>query len=77
MIYKQRDWVEHLSVPILPIKQFVSVLPLIGLIDSYRIKVIEEKVLTDIAVSRIQTLVIDLSGIAVMEMDVLDYLEKI
>jgi len=77
MIHNQRELVEHLSVPIIPIKQFVSVLPLIGLIDSYRIKVIEEKVLTEIAASRIQTLVIDLSGIAMMDMDVIDYLEKI
>ncbi|WP_312092568.1 STAS domain-containing protein [Niallia sp.] len=77
MLHKQREVVEHLSVPIIPIKQFVSVLPLIGFIDSYRIKVIEEKVLNDIAESKIQTLVIDLSGIAIMEMDVIDYFEKI
>lgn len=77
MIYKQREIVEHLSVPIIPIKQYVSVLPLIGFIDEYRIRIIEEKVLNDIAETRIQTLVIDLSGIAIMEMDVIDYFEKI
>lgn len=77
MLYKQREMVEHLSVPIIPVKQSVSVLPLIGAIDSYRIRVIEEKVLNDIAESRIQTLIIDLSGIARMEMDVINYFEKI
>ncbi|MEI2405351.1 STAS domain-containing protein [Niallia taxi] len=77
MIFQQREMVEHLSVPIIPVKQSVSVLPLIGAIDSYRIRVIEEKVLNDIAESRIQTLIIDLSGIAIMEMDVIDYFEKI
>lgn len=77
MIHKQREMVEHLSVPIIPIKHSVSVLPLIGSIDSYRIKIIEEKVLNDIAESRIQTLVIDLSGTAIMEMDVIDYFEKV
>jgi rsbT co-antagonist protein RsbR len=77
MLNKQRKMVEHLSVPIIPIKQSISVLPLIGTIDSYRIKVIEEKVLNDIADSKIQTLVIDLSGTAKMEMDVIDYFEKV
>ncbi|WP_400243152.1 STAS domain-containing protein [Niallia sp. JL1B1071] len=77
MLHKQREMVEHLSVPIIPIKQSISVLPLIGYIDSYRIKVIEEKVLNDIGDSKIQILVIDLSGIAIMEMDVIDYFEKI
>ncbi|MBT2659212.1 STAS domain-containing protein [Bacillus sp. ISL-18] len=77
MINQQREMVEHLSVPIIPVSSILSVLPLIGVIDSYRIKIIEEKVLFDIAKSRIQTLVIDLSGIAMMEMDVISYFEKI
>ena len=77
MILQQREMVEHLSVPIIPVNSMLSVLPLIGTIDSYRIKIIEEKILNDIAKSRIQTLVIDLSGIAMMEMDVIDYFEKI
>jgi rsbT co-antagonist protein RsbR len=77
MLMKQREMVEHLSVPITPVRETVSVLPLIGAIDSYRIKIIEEKVLNEIAKIRIQTLVIDLSGVATMETDVIDYFEKI
>ncbi|WP_053363566.1 STAS domain-containing protein [Bacillus sp. FJAT-27251] len=77
MLLKQREMVEHLSVPIIPVRETVSVLPLIGAIDSYRIKIIEEKVLNEIAKIRIQTLVIDLSGVATMETDVIDYFEKI
>ncbi|MBT2654203.1 STAS domain-containing protein [Bacillus sp. ISL-18] len=77
MILQQREMVEHLSVPIIPVNSMLSVLPLIGTIDSYRIIIIEEKILNDIAKSRIQTLVIDLSGIAMMEMDVIGYFEKI
>ncbi|MBT2756878.1 hypothetical protein J7E71_13070 [Mesobacillus foraminis] len=61
MFLKQREVVEHLSVPIIPVSATVSVLPLIGAIYSYRIEIIEEKVLNNIADSRIQTLVIDLS----------------
>ncbi|PLR89989.1 STAS domain-containing protein [Bacillus sp. T33-2] len=77
MIHRQREMVEHLSVPIIPVNETVSVLPLIGIIDSYRMQVIEEKVLNDIAQSRIQTLVIDLSGTAMMERDDIDNFEKV
>ncbi|MBM7692226.1 anti-anti-sigma regulatory factor [Peribacillus deserti] len=77
MYYKQREMVEHLSVPIIPVNDHVYVLPLIGTVDSYRIEIIEEKVLDAIADSRIQTLVMDLSGIAMMERDVINNLEKI
>lgn len=77
MFHEQREIVEHLSVPIIPVSESVSVLPLIGTIDSYRINIIEEKVLNDIGESRIQTLVIDLSGVAMMETDVIDQFEKV
>lgn len=77
MLFKQREMVEHLSVPIIPVSETVSVLPLIGTIDSFRIEIIEEKVLNEIGGRRFQTLVIDLSGIAMMENDVIDQFEKI
>jgi rsbT co-antagonist protein RsbR len=77
MLHKQREIVEHLSVPIIPVREHVSVLPLIGSMDSYRMKIIEEKVFTEISVSRIQSLIIDLSGVALMEIDVIDEFKKI
>lgn len=67
LILSQRKLVEHLSVPIIPVSQAVAVLPLIGTFDSYRMDIIEEKVLTDIAKLRILTLIIDLSGISDMD----------
>jgi rsbT co-antagonist protein RsbR len=63
LILSQRKLVEHLSVPIIPVSTTVAVLPLIGTFDSYRMDIIEEKVLTDISRLRILTLIIDLSGI--------------
>ncbi|MEH7121057.1 anti-anti-sigma factor, partial [Neobacillus vireti] len=55
LIFSQRKLVEHLSVPIIPVSQTVAVLPLIGTFDSYRMEIIEEKVLTEIAKLRIVT----------------------
>ncbi|MEJ9306900.1 STAS domain-containing protein [Priestia megaterium] len=77
LIASQRDLVENLSVPIIPLSQSVAVLPLIGMIDINRIQTIEEKVLMGISDLKIQTLIIDLSGIANMEMHFVDHFQKI
>jgi len=77
LIASQRDLVEHLSVPIIPLSQSVAVLPLIGMIDIHRIQTIEEKVLMGISDLKIETLIIDLSGIANMEMHVIDHFRKV
>jgi rsbT co-antagonist protein RsbR len=77
LIVAQRQLVENLSVPIIPITSSVCILPLIGTVDSSRTGILEEKVLTEIGRLRIQTLIIDLSGIADMEADVIDHLMKI
>ncbi|KKI93560.1 anti-sigma factor antagonist [Bacillus sp. SA1-12] len=77
LIKSQRKLVEHLSVPIIPVSKSVAVLPLIGMIDGYRIKIIEERALIDISNLRIQRLIMDMSGIADMEIDVMDHFIKV
>ncbi|WP_318618397.1 STAS domain-containing protein [Priestia megaterium] len=77
LIASQRNLVENLSVPIIPLSQSVAVLPLIGMVDIHRIQTIEEKVLMGISDLRIETLIIDLSGIANMEMHVIDHFQKV
>lgn len=72
----QRELVENLSVPIIPISPTICILPLIGSVDSFRTSILEEKVLTEIGRLRIQTLIIDLSGIAEMESEVIHHLMK-
>jgi rsbT co-antagonist protein RsbR len=76
-LLSQRKLVEHLSVPIIPISSLIAVLPLIGTIDSYRIQTIEEKILMNIASLKIQTLIIDMSGVAEMEIDVIVQLQRL
>ena len=41
LIASQRDLVENLSVPIIPLSQSVAVLPLTGMVDTYRIQTID------------------------------------
>ncbi|CEG23660.1 RsbT co-antagonist protein RsbRD [Planococcus massiliensis] len=77
LLLAHRQLVENLSVPIIPINSSVCILPLIGTIDFFRTNILEEKVLTEIGRSRIQTLIIDMSGIADMEIEVIHHLMKI
>mgnify|MGYP003775828001 CR=1 FL=1 len=77
LILSQRKLVEHLSVPIIPVSQTVAVLPLIGTFDSYRMEIIEEKVLTDISKFRLLTLIIDLSGISDMDEVTIAHFQKV
>lgn len=77
LISAQKKLVENLSVPIIPITSDICILPLIGSIDSFRTKILEEKVLMEIGRLHIQTLIMDLSGIADMEAEVIDHLMKI
>ena len=77
LLETQRKLVENLSVPIIPISKEVCILPLIGNIDIVRMTTIEDKVLSSIENTHIQTLIIDFSGVAHMEEDVINYLNKI
>jgi len=77
LIKAQKELVENLSVPIIPINNTMSILPLIGSIDRNRIHILQDKVLTEVSDSRIQTLIIDLSGIADMEKENIHDLLKI
>lgn len=76
LLKAQRELVENLSVPIIPITTSICILPLIGTVDSYRNGILEEKVLAEIGRLHIQTLIIDLSGIADMENEMIDLLMK-
>jgi len=76
LILAQREIVETLSVPIIPITPSICILPLIGAMDSFRTTILEEKVLEEINRLHFQTLIIDLSGIASMESNVIENLMK-
>ncbi|MBT2671730.1 STAS domain-containing protein [Streptomyces sp. ISL-14] len=77
LILAQQNLVENLSVPIIPVTSTTCVLPLIGTIDYSRIQIIEEKVLMEIGKLRIQTLILDLSGIFEIEVEMINDLMKI
>lgn len=77
LLQSQRELVEDLMVPVIPLTSTIGILPLIGTVDSYRMQTIQEKVLHQIYELKIHTLIIDLSGVVMMEKEILNSLEKV
>ncbi|GAA0344863.1 hypothetical protein GCM10008967_39120 [Bacillus carboniphilus] len=76
-LQSQRKLVESLSVPIIPISPYISILPIIGEMDSYRVQTIEEKVIHEVSRQRIHTLIMDLSGVGLMTTETIEHFMKI
>ncbi len=72
----QRELAE-LSAPIVLIKEGVVVLPLIGIIDSYRANHIMEKVVPKIAELQINYVIADFSGILIIDTDIMRHIHQI
>nr|WP_240374995.1 STAS domain-containing protein [Bacillus piscicola] len=77
LIESQKQLVENLSVPVIPITSSICVLPLIGALDVERITTIEEKILTEIRKLRVSRLILDLSGMADIEEEAIDLLFRV
>lgn len=69
---ESKSLVNHLSAPIIPIHQDISILPLIGVINASRLKTIQDKILTEVEKHKIQILIIDMSGVAKIEQEIIE-----
>ncbi|MGB2994221.1 MAG: STAS domain-containing protein [Paenisporosarcina sp.] len=67
----------EISVPVVPLFQGVAVLPLIGNIDTERANIIMEKTLTSAIKLELEKLIIDLSGIHIVDRAVAEQIFKI
>ncbi|MCA0989810.1 STAS domain-containing protein [Pseudalkalibacillus hwajinpoensis] len=63
----QQTKITELSVPIIPISEDIGVLPLIGTIDTYRASLIQRKGIERSSELQLSYLVIDLSGVPIMD----------
>ncbi|WP_280771358.1 PAS domain-containing protein [Salipaludibacillus daqingensis] len=66
-IAKYNREIELLSTPLVPVKEGVSVLPLIGNVDEHRVDIIVERILPELSKEEVETLILDLSGFANMD----------
>jgi anti-anti-sigma factor len=73
-IAAQRRLIQELSTPVIPISESVLIVPLIGAIDSQRAQQVLDAMLRAIEQHRAQALIIDITGIAVVDTGVAHYL---
>lgn len=77
VLHSHREMIEELSVPIIPLSNQVAILPIVGSIDTYRAKRIQEKSLATIEKLKLRKVIIDLSGVAYMDTAVVGHIFKI
>jgi anti-anti-sigma factor len=73
-IATQRSLIQELSTPIIPISEAILIMPLIGAIDSRRAQQIMEAMLEAIAQHGASYLIVDISGIAVVDTTIAHHL---
>src|SRR5512132_245378 len=62
VIRQQQDAIRELSTPVLPVRERLLILPIIGVLDSERAKQLTEQLLTGIRKHRAKVVVIDITG---------------
>ena len=72
-----RETIAQLSTPIIPVAEGVLVLPLIGGLDVLRAELIAERTLDAVVARQAEVVLFDLTGIGVVDMQVLDALLRV
>jgi len=70
VIEQQRAVIEEMNVPILPLTATTLVMPLIGALDTARIGLIQERVLRALQEQRAHYLILDITGVALVDTQV-------
>jgi rsbT co-antagonist protein RsbR len=62
VIRQQQDSIRELSTPVLPVRERLLILPIIGVLDTERARQLTEQLLTGIRTHRAKVVVIDITG---------------
>ncbi len=76
VIKAQRRALQELSTPIIPVMDRIIVMPLIGSIDSLRAKDITRALLAGISQYRAKIVIVDITGVPLVDSGVADHLNK-
>ncbi|MBY4604575.1 MULTISPECIES: STAS domain-containing protein [Bacillus] len=63
----QKEMINELSAPIMPISEGIGILPLVGEIDTYRARTILESVLQQCSALKLSYLFLDISGVPIVD----------
>jgi rsbT co-antagonist protein RsbR len=76
IIEAQKRAIAELSTPIIPVMEGILVMPLVGSIDSMRAKEIMRSVLTGIGQHRAKVVILDITGVPLVDSGVAGHLNK-
>lgn len=76
IIETQKQTLKELSTPIIPISDRVIIMPLIGSVDSQRAQDILRSLLEGITTYRAKVVIIDITGVPILDTGVADHLNK-
>lgn len=74
VIRQQQDSIRELSTPVLQIRDRMLLLPIIGVIDTHRARMITESLLRSIRANRAKVVVMDVTGVATIDSRVANHL---
>jgi rsbT co-antagonist protein RsbR len=74
VIRQQQDSIRELSTPVLPVRERLLILPMIGVLDSERARQLTEQLLTGIRTHRAKVVVIDITGVPEVDENVANHL---
>jgi len=74
VIRQQQESIRELSTPVLQVRDRLLILPIIGVLDSQRARQLTEQLLHAIQTSRAQVVVIDVTGVATIDVTVANHL---
>ena len=74
VIREQQEAIRELSTPVLPVRERLLILPIIGLIDRQRARQLTEQLLHAIRTNRARVVVIDITGVPAMDSNVANHL---
>jgi anti-anti-sigma regulatory factor/HAMP domain-containing protein len=76
VIEAQKQAIQELSTPIIPVMDRIIVMPLIGSIDTMRARDITRRLLAGIREHRARVVILDITGVPIVDSGVADYLNK-
>jgi rsbT co-antagonist protein RsbR len=74
VIREQQEAIRELSTPVLQVRDRLLILPIIGVLDSQRARQLMEQLLAAIQTNRATVVVIDITGVATIDIDVANHL---
>lgn len=74
VIREQQEAIRELSTPVLQVRDRLLILPIIGVVDPRRARQLTEQLLSAIQANRARVVVIDITGVASIDLTVADHL---